>query len=254
MFDITAHIDGGLVITYIFWASFIALVYYLRREDKREGYPLVPDSGKGPRVEGVPAMPAPKTFTLPHGAGVRFAPRPEADESKVAAVPLSPAAGNPLIPTGNPMLDGVGPGAYALRPDEPDLTFEGNNKIVPLRVDNHFGISDKDPDPRGMDVIGCDGALGGTVKDVWVDRAEPQIRYLEVQTGKRRVLLPMNFCDVKANRGEIVVEAITGEQFGSVPTLKNPDRVTLLEEDRITAYYGGGTLYAVPGRTEPVIL
>jgi photosynthetic reaction center H subunit len=27
----------------------------------------------------------------------------------------------------------------------------------------------------------------------------------------------------------------------------------MLEEERITAYYGGGTLYATPARSEPLI-
>ena len=32
-----------------------------------------------------------------------------------------------------------------------------------------------------MPVIGCDGKQGGTVKDVWVDRSEYIMRYLEVE-------------------------------------------------------------------------
>jgi photosynthetic reaction center H subunit len=38
-----------------------------------------------------------------------------------------------------------------------------------------------------------------------------------------------------------------------VPTTKHPDQVTLLEEEKIMAYYGGGTLYAHPSRKEPLI-
>jgi len=38
-----------------------------------------------------------------------------------------------------------------------------------------------------------------------------------------------------------------------VPMLKNPDQITLLEEERISAYYGAGTLYAEPSRSEPWI-
>jgi photosynthetic reaction center H subunit len=30
-------------------------------------------------------------------------------------------------------------------------------------------------------------------------------------------------------------------------------QVTLLEEDRIAGYFGGGTLYATPARSEPLI-
>jgi photosynthetic reaction center H subunit len=38
-----------------------------------------------------------------------------------------------------------------------------------------------------------------------------------------------------------------------VPALKNPDQVTKLEEEMISAYYGAGTLYADPKRSEPLI-
>jgi photosynthetic reaction center H subunit len=35
--------------------------------------------------------------------------------------------------------------------------------------------------------------------------------------------------------------------------LKAPDQVTLLEEDKVTAYYGAGTLYSDPMRAEPLL-
>jgi photosynthetic reaction center H subunit len=38
-----------------------------------------------------------------------------------------------------------------------------------------------------------------------------------------------------------------------VPALSHPDQVTKLEEDKISAYYGGGTLYADAKRSEPLI-
>ena len=41
--------------------------------------------------------------------------------------------------------------------------------------------------------------------------------------------------------------------FAQVPGLQNPDQVTFLEEDQITAYYGGGTLYAEPSRLGPLL-
>ena len=42
-------------------------------------------------------------------------------------------------------------------------------------------------------------------------------------------------------------------QFADVPALRNPDEVTLLEEEKVTAYYGAGTLYATPARAEPLL-
>lgn len=53
------YIDGAQIMLYAFWLFFAALVYYLRREDKREGYPL--DSPNGP-VEGFPGVPSKKTY------------------------------------------------------------------------------------------------------------------------------------------------------------------------------------------------
>ena len=45
------HIDGAQAALYAFWLFFAGLIYYLRREDKRSGYPL--ESPQGPR-EGWP--------------------------------------------------------------------------------------------------------------------------------------------------------------------------------------------------------
>jgi photosynthetic reaction center H subunit len=49
------------------------------------------------------------------------------------------------------------------------------------------------------------------------------------------------------------VESILGNQFALVPGLRTHDQITLLEEEKIMAYYGGGTLYATPERQEPLI-
>ena len=72
------------------------------------------------------------------------------DHRPVAAVPVGYGPGAPLEPTGDPMLDGVGPAAYAERSDHPDMTHEGLVKIVPLRVAGDFYLASEDPDPRGM--------------------------------------------------------------------------------------------------------
>src|SRR5262249_19521620 len=125
------------------------------------------------------------------------------------------------------------------------------NKIVPLRVDSHFAVSPRDPDPRGMPVFGADGRVAGVVSDLWVDRAEACIRYLEVKLeteGGSTRLLPMT--DLRIVRHAVQVDSILAEQFGSVPTIKTPDEITMLEEERIMAFYAGGRLYATPMRAE----
>jgi photosynthetic reaction center H subunit len=253
---LTQYIDVAQIVLYAFWIFFFGLILYLRREDKREGYPLESDrSERSDRinVQGFPRMPAAKTFRLADGSEVSV-PRPEAARA-LAATPAESWPGAPLEPTGNPMLDAVGPAAYALRADTPDLTLEGHLRIVPLRVATEFTLAARDPDPRGLPVLGGDGLQGGVVNDVWVDRSEPQIRYLEVTIASgRQVLVPIGFVrfDLMWQRC-VHVRSILAAQFAGVPALANPEQVTRLEEDRISAYFGGGTLYAQPSRLGPLL-
>jgi photosynthetic reaction center H subunit len=248
---ITGYIDVAQLVLYAFWIFFFVLVLYLHRESKREGYPLETTSKRRIKVVGFPAMPPPKEFLLPHGGGTRVVPREEPARTDISL--QAGAAGLPMPATGNPMQDGLGPAAWAIRPEVPDLTHEGQPKIVPLRVATDFTLEQRDPDPRGKPVYGVDGKIGGTVSDIWVDRSEPQIRYFEVETGGKRVLLPITFSRVNGKDGSVKVNSIRGEHFAGAPGTANPDQVTLQEEDRICAYYGGGCLYALPSRTEPML-
>ncbi len=61
------YIDTPTVLIYLFWFFFFGLVVYLRREDKREGYPLESDR-QNVTVQGWPAMPAPKAPRAKHPA------------------------------------------------------------------------------------------------------------------------------------------------------------------------------------------
>lgn len=251
---ITQYIDVAQIVLYVFWFFFAGLIWYLRREDKREGYPLESDRSDSVRVEGYPAAPTEnKAFRLASG---RVLTSNRVDSPELAAKPTGPWPGAPLEPTGNGMVDGVGPGAYSKRGNEPDLTIEGQPRIVPLRVATDFSIADEDIDPRGLPVLGADGATGGYVADVWVDRSEPQIRFYEIEVpaaGNRHVLLPNGLARVNKLMRRIEVASILGRQFAGVPGVANPDQITLAEEDRIYGYYGGGALYAEPSRTEPLI-
>ncbi len=253
---ITGYIDVAQIVLYAFWIFFAGLIFYLRREDRREGYPLESEYASPRPGDGLVFIPEPKEFELPHG-GSAFAPNGKADDRELKAEKFAPWPGAPLVPTGNPMLDGIGPGAYAERADVPDELPHGGPRIVPLRVATEFQVVDGDPDPRGMAVVGADGEIGGKVTEVWVDRGEHMLRYLEVALpdteNPRTVLLPVPFSVVHASRREVEVSAITGAQFMDVPPLRNPDQVTLLEEDKIAGYYGGGTLYATRERAEPII-
>ncbi len=252
------HYDLAQVVLYLFWIFFAGLIFYLQREAQREGYPLEVDTQPGRfRAKSLLFYPPAKTFDMPHG-GTRTAPNGLADTRSIAGAPTGRFPGAPLEPTGtNPMLDSIGPGSWAERSDTPDLTLEGSNKIVPLRVAGSYSLSSRDPDPRGFSVMGCDYENGGKVVDLWVDRSECLIRYIEIEVpdGKktRNVLLPMTFAVIQTSPARVKVEAVTGAQLAHVPATAKPDSVTLLEEDKICAYYGAGTLYALRKRQEPLI-
>jgi len=117
-------------------------------------------------------------------------------------------------------------------------------------------VAKGDPDPRGMEVLGADGARAGVVGDIWVDRSEPTVRYLAVDLvgeGDETVLLPIGYARIDRRRRRVRVQAIHAAQFRGVPRLKADDRITLLEEDRVVAYYAGGYRYADPSRLEPLL-
>lgn len=178
---ITDYIDVAQLVLYAFWIFFAGLIIYLRMEDKREGYPLESTHKPGEKY-GIffPPYRGPKSFRLEHGEQRDYSSA-RRDTRDIATAPVAPWEGAPFAPTGDPLADGVGPASYAERANEPDLTGEGEPKIVPTRVASDFTVVSRDPDPRGMPVLGADGALAGTVRDLWVDRVDLMIRYLEVE-------------------------------------------------------------------------
>ena len=222
---ITGYIDVAQLVLYAFWIFFAGLIIYLHRENKREGYPLETLDGRGLK-HGFPMTPGPKSYRLADGTTV--------------TVPRPPATGTPQ-----------GPGAWAQRDDVPDVTITGAPRIVPLRADPTFSVAHQDIDPRGLPVVGGDGKTGGVVREMWVDRSETLFRYLEAEVaGGARILVPSNMARI--TQREVFVDAIFGADFAGVPRTRNPDQVTRLEEDQITAYYAAGTLYASPDRSEPI--
>ncbi len=252
---LTQNLDVAQVVLYAFWVFFAGLIFYIRREDRREGYPLENDQTGELAPAGFPLIADPKVFRLPHGLGTFSAPNGQRDTRPIKAEKIAPFAGAPLEPTGNPLVDGVGPAAWAERADRPDIDTHGNPRIRPMRIATDFKIDEHDDDLRGWTVVGMDGVAAGTVTDIWVDRMEHIIRYLEMTrgTGGPSVILPVCFGQFDSKRGVVYVHALRGAQFANVPALKNPDQITLLEEDKISGYFGGGSLYATPQRSEPLL-
>jgi photosynthetic reaction center H subunit len=250
---LTQSIDVAQVVLYAFWIFFAGLVFYLRREDRREGYPTEEDNPKQVHASGAILMPPPKTYRLLHG-GVTTVPNSSRDGRDIGAERTSPASGFPLQPVGDPMLSNAGPASYAQRADAPERTREGHDAIVPMRAAPDFSV-DAGPDPRGWAVVGADGEVAGRVTDIWVDRADVMARYLEMElaAARGRRLIPMTMLRLAAEPRQVRVHALKAGHFEKVPVLKNPDQVTLLEEERIGAYYAAGRLYADPRRLGPVL-
>ncbi len=248
-----AQVDLASVALWLFWIFFALLIYYLQRENMREGYPLEDDDGRPSANQGLFPVPDDKTFKLPHGRGEVTVPSGQNPDRKDLALEKT-AAGNgfPFQPTGDPMADGVGPASWAPRRDVPELDGHGHPKVVPMSASNNFHVS-AGRDPRGLPVMAGDGAVVGRIVDMWVDEPEQMVRYLEVEldgehgTGKRLVPLTM----ARIRRDCVKVRSIFGKHFAGVPKHTSPHQVTLLEEDKITAYYAGGTLYASEARLEP---
>lgn len=74
---ITEYVDFAQICVYLFWLFFAGLIVYLRREDKREGYPLESSRGGDIVTQGWPAMPEPKEERAPHPALADGGHRPE---------------------------------------------------------------------------------------------------------------------------------------------------------------------------------
>ena len=244
--------DIAQLVLYAFWLFFAGLIVYLVRENMREGYPLESETaGRAVDISLFP-LPRPKTFKLPHGGGTLSVPNGRGDARPIAAVPAAPHLGAPLTPTGDPLADGVGPAAWAERADVPDMAHDGKPKITPMRVASDFRVFGGARDPRGFPVVAGDGKQVGTISDLWIDRPEQLIRYIEIdlgQAGKRLAPMPL----VRISEGRAKIRAIFAEHFPAVPRTAKADQVTMLEEEKISAYYCGGTLYASPERLEPFL-
>jgi photosynthetic reaction center H subunit len=247
----------------LFFGFFVALVFYLNRESRREGYPLE-DEETGKIHPGSLFDGDKKSFALPNGRGTYVPEDVARDDVNVPAVQAFRAAGAPFVPTGDAMADGMGPAAWANRSKQPDITFDGRPRIVPIGQSHELVVSPEDPQLIGYPVVAADGVTVGTISDIWVDQAEHLIRYLEVETTSgKKVLAPMMVAVVHGNsllakilptasdeKDFVEIDAITAAQFDSVPALENAGTISRYEEDRIQAYFGGGYMYATPERSE----
>ena len=254
-------IDITEMVLYLFFAFFLCLVIYLQNEGTREGFPIEDDvTGKIESNNGFFFRAAdPKAYLMSDGT-TRMKPDGIRDTHDMSFKRTAAWSGSPIEPVGNPLTSGVGPGAYAIRADVPDMTSHGSVRIAPLRIAPDYFTDPKDAQLVGMALVGNDKKCGGTITDIWVDRAEFLIRYLEVATintdgtgtGKT-VLVPMTMCAVKKATKTVLLDAVYGHQVAGAPQLANPNQITLLEEEKCVGYFGAGYLYATKEMVEPLL-
>ena len=206
---ITGYIDVAQVVLYAFWIFFAGLIFYLRREDKREGYPLEIERSGDVGGRASRSSPSPRPSCSPHG-GTR----------------LSPRATSATARRSTPKRPSPGPARRLARPAIRCSTASARLP-TPMRV-RYARPHHRRPRPRSCrcasptDFIDRaarsrsarhDGGrrrrqVAGTVTDVWVDRSEIAGPLLEVDDRRagKRVLLPMTLlADRQRRSGQVKV-------------------------------------------------
>ncbi|MDB4951806.1 MAG: hypothetical protein JWM27_4455 [Gemmatimonadetes bacterium] len=99
------------------------------------------------------------------------------------------------------------------------------DRVVPLDQLDDFQVADGDPDPRGWDVIGADGAKIGEVDEMLVDTRSMRVRYLDVEVDDeavagvrdRHVLIPIGTARLDEHTDCVHVEGLSAAQVGRLP-------------------------------------
>ena len=240
------NFDLASLSIWLFWLFFAGLIYYLQTENMREGFPLQDEDGKIAPNQGPFPVPKDKTFKRPHGQSDVTVPSGQRGDRKDLAMERTAVSeGFPHAPTGNPLVDGVGPASWTEREDVPEYDAHGHAKIQPMSKHDDFMVS-AGRDPRGLPVLAKDDLVVGHVTDMWIDVPEHMVRYVEYElaegfgSGKR--LIPIGMARIKSKW--LQVASLASKDFADVPTIASDSQITKLEEEKVSAYYGGGALYS----------
>ena len=253
---ITQYVDVAQLVLYLFWI-FFAGPRLLPRAPRTiaRATRWRPTASISRSIGGWPVPSAQDLQAVRRPRGQRAQPAARS----ARATPPSRAtayAGAPLVPVGDPMQAACGPGRLCPSAhDVPDhrLPRPPAHRAACAPWPPATTCRAKSTDPRGLPVRGRRWRSGrqGAV-DLWVDHSRTSCRYFEVEVSlahavRASVLLPVTFARVHRDR-VAVKSVLLGHQLAGVPGSRNqPDQVTLLEEEKICAYYGAGTLYAEPG-------
>lgn len=133
------YIDLPTILIYLFWIGFALLIIYLRREDKRVGYPLESDR-EGVAVQGYPAIPAPRPPRAKHPAleGTHAAPHQQplptdAMQSAAGGDAATGAAYAAATPAPSAPAEPAPPAAAPSQPTEGDAEGHDHSDEEPNR-------------------------------------------------------------------------------------------------------------------------
>ena len=241
------NLDVAQIVLYAFFAFFTALIWYLRREDRREGYPLESEAAR--RVQGARLSADPVAEDLPsRRGGVAQRPDYAARRSPVKAAKVEPWPGAPLQPTRRSDARRGRPRRLQRNaPSRPlqDDAWRGSDFAA---AHSAISRSRRWRNPIGFSVVGADHTSVGVDQSMFGSIAPKSHRALSTKCSSpapsRRVLLPVYFAASSRSAAASWSRRCSPNSSSNVPALGTPDRVTMLEEDRIAAYYGAGTLYA----------
>ena len=239
--NITQHIDLAQLAFWAFFLFFVGLCLKLRKNDKREGYPMKESPFSSRHTEGFPLRDEAQTYILNEG-GTTQAPH-FYKGGAMSAEPLYPFPGTPLSPVGNPLLAGIGPGAWVMRNDAPMRTENGDLLLQPMRLLPEWTIDKPDADPRGMRVFDWRWREVGVVRDCWIDQGIKIIRLFEIEVASGRVLVPIYHTAINEKAREMRVTALAADQFADIPRPAKPDVISAREDERLNAYFAAGNFY-----------
>lgn len=105
------------------------------------------------------------------------------------------------------------------------MTNDDMDAVVPLGQADDFTVASDDPDVRGWEVLGSDGARIGEVDELLVDTAAMKVRYLDVDVDDavigdgrdRHVLIPIGYARLDRDRDCVTVDGLASTDLRTLP-------------------------------------
>ncbi len=112
-----------------------------------------------------------------------------------------------------------------------------DHKLVEMESLHGFRVATDESDPRGWNVVSCDGDQVGLVRTMLIDTEALKARYLltELANSSRRVLLPVALARLDAGARRVIFDLSSLDAFsrlpdylGTAPTQAEDDAVHLI--------------------------